>query len=468
MSRSVAAVDLGAATGRVFVGTVEDGRLAVEPVARFANTPLAMVDGLHWNITAIWAQIVAGLQVAAQRSAGLESVGIDTWGADYSLFRSGRLLGLPFTYRDPRGERGAALTHAIVGPDELYRRNGLESLPFNSLYQLAADRDEGITGAADTLLFTPDTIGYWLTGRIATEPTIASTSGLLDARTRAWDRALAQRLELPERLLPPILEPGEELGPLIEPSASEVCASAGLVVRKVASHDTASAVVGAPLDQPGAAYLSCGTWALLGVEVSAAVLTEQARTERFTNEAGLDGRILLQKNLMGLGMVNDLIREAPDVGLSAILAAAAEVSLHPDQLIDPADPLFLRPGPASRAIREWLDSRGITVPATVPAMVRCVLESLAEAFAGAVRILEEITGERIPSIHIVGGGSQNRLLCQATADRTGKPVIAGPVEASVIGNVLVQARAMGLVHGGLKDLRDVVRASFPLTRYDPR
>jgi rhamnulokinase len=468
MSSSVAAVDLGAATGRVFVGRLEGDRLSVERVARFRNAPLRMRDGLHWNVTGLWADIVAGLRLAAEGHDDLESVGIDSWGADYALLRGGRLLGIPYHYQDERGAVGAEATHALVPQEELYRRTGLEPLPFNTLYQLAADHREGALAAADALLFTPDLLGFWLTGRAATEPTIASTSGLLDARTRTWDRELVQRLGLPDGLLPVQADPGSELGPVTEPIAGLIGPTRRLTVRKVASHDTASAVVGTPLERPGSAYLSCGTWALLGVEVPEAVLTERARTERFTNEAGLDGRVLLQRNLMGLGLVNDLLQETPDAGLERILAAAAGVRLDPAQLIDPADPVFLRHGRTSTSIREWLAARGVPAPEGVPALVRCVLESLAQAFAGSIGTLEELTGRRIPAVHIVGGGSQNALLCQATADRSGRPVIAGPVEASVLGNVLVQARALGLLEGTVDDLRAAARASLSLLRYEPR
>lgn len=467
VSGSIAAVDLGAATGRVFVGSFAKGRLYVKPIIRFPNSPVSTKDGLHWDISALWDGTLTGLRLAAKENRDLASIGIDSWGADYALLQCGRLLGPPYHYRDNRSRDGLEAVHKLIAPDQLYRRNGLEALPFNSLYQLAADGRRGALDRADTLLFTPDLIGFWLTGRSATEPTIASTSGLLDARSLSWDVGLAKLLGLRAELLPPISDIGAELGSLMDPVAGLIDAARPLTVRKVASHDTASAIVGAPLQSSDAAYLSCGTWALLGVEVPAPIVTDRAREERFTNEVGLDGRILLQRNLMGLSLVNDLVDEVPGARLADVLRAAADVQLQPTQLIDPADPVFLQNHRVSHQMRAWLGDRGVAVPDGVPALVRCVLESLAQAFAEAVVLLERLTGKAIPSIHIVGGGSQNALLCQATADRSGRPVVAGPVEASVIGNILVQAREMSPLGSTLEDLREIVQASFSLKRYHP-
>src|SRR5665647_3037629 len=249
--------------------------------------------------------------------------------------RAGRLLGLPYHYRDLRTVAATAVVDDVMSPAELYRRNGLDPLPFNSLYQLVADREEGLLAAADAVLFMPDLLGYWLTGRPATEPTIASTSGLLAPGGIGWDTALVRTLGLPVDVLPPMLTPGDPLGPLSPSAAAQTGLDLGVVVRKVASHDTASAVVGTPLEESGSAYLSCGTWSLLGVEVDRPVIGEEARLGRFTHEAGVDGTILLHKNLMGLGLVSGLVGDAGD--LVAVLRAAASVHLRPDQLIDPAD-----------------------------------------------------------------------------------------------------------------------------------
>lgn len=466
MTSPVAAVDLGATSGRLFVGTVSAQGVALQQVGRFPNTPVTLPSGVHWDVGGLWTGLVAGLRAAGEAAPGLASVGIDTWGADYGLLRAGRLLGLPYHYRDLRTVAATAVVDDVMSPAELYRRNGLDPLPFNSLYQLVADREEGLLAAADAVLFMPDLLGYWLTGRPATEPTIASTSGLLAPGGIGWDTALVRTLGLPVDVLPPMLTPGDPLGPLTPSAAAQTGLDLGVVVRKVASHDTASAVVGTPLEESGSAYLSCGTWSLLGVEVDRPVIGEEARLGRFTHEAGVDGTILLHKNLMGLGLVSGLVGDAGD--LVAVLRAAASVHLRPDQLIDPADPAFLRLERTADVMHRWFRERGIPAPEGVPALVRCVLESLAEAFARGVADLERLGGRAVPVIHLVGGGAQNSLLCQATADRTGRPVVAGPVEASVVGNVLVQARAQGGLDADLAGLRELVRRSASLTRYDPR
>lgn len=468
MSGAVAAVDLGATSGRVFVGRVSSEGISIQSIARFPNRPLRLATGLHWDIGGLWTGMVDGLRRAGESTADLTSVGIDAWGADYGLLRSGRLLGLPHHYRDSRTEQATTIVHDAITPESLYQRNGLEALAFNSIYQLVADSKEGVLDATQMMLPTPDLLGYWLTGRVATEPTIASTTGLLDVRNRRWDIELLSTLGLPESLLPPLLEPGDVLGPLTAEALAETGLNPGITVRKVASHDTASAVVGTPLGQKNAAYLSCGTWALLGVELQDPVLDERSRLGRFTNEAGLDGSILLQKNLMGLGLVSGLMSEHPDQRLEDVLRTAAAVQLRPDQLIDPADAGFLRPGSTTIAILDWFVDRSVPAPMGLPGLVRCVLESLAEAFARAIDELEKLTAAPIPVIHIVGGGSQNALLCQATADRAQRPVMAGPVEASVIGSILVQARAQGDIEGDIAELRRLVRRSFPTQPFEPK
>ncbi|NYF16613.1 rhamnulokinase [Microbacterium sp. AK009] len=430
--------------------------------------PLTLPSGLHWDIGRLFSEIGGALRDVGSREGNLISVGVDSWGADYGLFHRGRLLGLPFTYRDPRALRGLEATHRRIDAATLYRHNGLEPLPFNSLYQLSEDDEQGVLDLADLFLPIPDLMGYWLTSVASTEPTIASTTGLLNAATQTWDPAVMNRAGIPGRILPPLQKTGDSLARVSPQVQSAFGLPATTRVIKVASHDTAAAAVAAPLDERNSAYLSCGTWALIGVEISEPITSDAARSAGFTNEAGLDGRTLLQKNLMGLGLINDLVKENPDKELAPLLEQAASVVLRPDQLIDPSDPLFLRPGRASLAIIEWFARRERPVPAGYPALIRCVLESLAQAFAEAIRHLEVISERSIPAIHIVGGGAQNTLLCQATADRSGKTVIAGPVEASVIGNVLIQARSLGMIDGDNEDLRNVVRASFRRQRFRPR
>ncbi len=461
MSVNVAAVDLGASSGRVMLARVGRDVLELEAVARFANDPVRLPDGLHWNVLELYQRALDGLRTAS-RQADLASVGIDSWAVDYGLLDSGRLMGAPFHYRDERSAAGVELVHKLVPPDELYRRNGLQFLPFNTLYQLTAD---GSVAGADQLLMIPDLLGYWLTGRAVTERTNASTTGLLDVRTGRWDDELVRRLGLPRSVLSPLVDPGTTVGRLLPDLALP-----DVELIAVGSHDTASAVVGVPIRSDDAAYISCGTWGLVGVELDSPVLTEESRIANFTNEGGVDGRVRFLTNVMGLWLLSETMRTWAREGvvepLERLLAAAA--SLPPTRhIFDVQDPAFLSPGDLPARIRQWYDDAGHPPPASRPALVRGIVDSLAAAFATAVDRAEQLSGHAVRVIHLVGGGALNTLLCQATADRSGRPVLAGPVEATAIGNVLVQGRAAGVLSGGLEDLRRLVAATTEVRRFTP-
>jgi rhamnulokinase len=459
---SVAAVDLGASSGRVMVGTVGRGELSLRAAARFANDPVRLPDGLHWNLPGLYASVLSGLRTAASEG-DLASVGVDTWAVDHALLRDGQMLGLPYHYRDERrGERGPAMVHGALSPAELYRRNGLQFLPFNSLYQLAADR---LTDQADRLLLVPDLIGHWLTGSTVAERTNASTTGLLDVRTRDWDRELAATLGV-EHLLPPLVDPGEELGHLLPHVAEAV--GADLRVVAVASHDTASAVVAVPMTSDDAAYLSLGTWGLVGLELPEPVLTEEARAANFTNEGGVDGTVRFLTNVMGTWLLSETLRSwgEPAESLPGLLEAADEVDRV--TLFDVQDARFLPPGDMPARVADWCAEHGLPAPENRPALVRSIVESLAAAYAEALTAATKLTGRPVGVVHVVGGGAQNALLCQAIADRSGLPVLAGPVEATALGNVLVQGRAAGVVGPDLASLRELVAHTHPPRRFSPR
>jgi rhamnulokinase len=468
MTAAVAAVDLGATSGRVMLGTVGRNELTLTPLARFANLPVRTTDGLHWNILELYRNVLAGLTAAARQQPRLASVGIDSWAVDYGLLRGDRLLGEPYHYRDGRTATGVDRTHALVSADELYRTNGLQFLPFNTLYQLAAE-DEGVLGAADSLLLIPDLLAFWLTGRRVAERSNASTTGLLDLATGDWNGALLGRLGLPPRLLAELVDAGTTIGPL----APDVAAETGLTARVVAvgSHDTASAVVAVPAEGGNFAYVSCGTWGLVGVELDAPVLSEAGRAANFTNEGGVDGRTRYLHNVMGLWLLSESVRTwergGAAVDLPTLLAAASEVSASVP-VFDANDPRFLPPGDMPARIAEWFAERGVPAPADRAVLVRSILESLATAFAESAHRAAALSGVTVDVIHIVGGGAQNALLCQLTADLSGLPVLAGPVEATALGNVLVQARALGEVSGDLEVLRALVRATHGPRRYEPR
>ena len=462
---SVAAVDLGASSGRVMLGEVGTDHLHLSAVARFANPPVRTPDGLHWDVLELHRQALGGLRAAvAAAPDGLASVGIDSWAVDYGLLRDGRLLGQPFHYRDERrGSRGPALVHERVPAAELYTRTGLQFLPFNTLYQLAADDSATL---ADRLLLVPDLLGHWLTGAEVTERTNASTTGLLSVTTSEWDDALIDRLGLPRALLADLVDPGTTIGALL-PEVGEAVGAPGLSLVAVGSHDTASAVVGTPLDGAESAYISLGTWGLVGLELETPVLTEAARAANFTHEGGVDHTIRFLTNEMGTWLLSETLRTWGRSDLGHLLGAAAEVT-GPVPVFDVQDPRFVPPGDMSARIRAWFAERGEAAPGDDASLVRSIVESLATAYADALRTAGELTGRDVRQVHVVGGGSQNTLLCQAIADRTGLTVVAGPVEATALGNVQVQARAAGAISGGLAEMRDLVHRTHDLRNYTPR
>jgi rhamnulokinase len=474
MSRLLAAVDLGATSGRVILGRVASDRLELHHVARFPNEPLTLRDGLHWDLTGIYREVLGGLAAVVRQTPDIASVGIDSWAVDYALLRGGRMLGLPFHYRDERRDAaGPAAVHAKLGPAELFRRNGLQHLPFNTLFQLACDAADGVLDAADTMLLIPDLLAYQLTGTIGAERTNASTTGLLEATSREWDSELADLAGVPGGLLPPLADPGTALGAI--DGAALRAVGAALPVTAVGTHDTASAVVAIPSTRSDVAYISCGTWALVGVELERPVLTDAARTAAFTNEGGVDGRVRFLHNVMGLWLLSESIRGWLGPGATAAQQSSALQELLAQAAALPAsvpvfdvdDPRFLAPGDLPGRIAAWLAEHDLPVPDSRAGLVRAIVESLAQAFADTVRAAAELSGVPVSAIHLMGGGSKNALLCRATADRSGLPVVAGPVEATAIGNLLVQARAVRLVSGSLESLRALVAATQQPHCYTP-
>ena len=470
-SGSVAAVDLGATSGRVIVGRVTSRSVELDQVARFPNGPVERPDGLHWDIDALYAAILGGLRTALARDEEIRSIGVDSWAVDYALVAGGRMLEAPFHYRDERSLAGVARVHEIVSPERLYAANGLQFLPFNTLYQLEADALEGRLASADRFLLIPDLINFWLGSVEHAERTNASTTGLLGITSHEWDDALIARLGLPRTVFPGLVDAGTALGGLSKSVTRELGGGGGIQLSTVGSHDTASAVVAIPATGDDFAYISCGTWGLVGVELERPVLTESSRAANFTNEGGVDGRVRYLHNVMGLWLLSESVRTWEATGavidLPGLLTAASHVS-GPVAIFDANDERFLAPGDMPARIAQWCTEHDTAVPASPAEVVRSIIESLADAFARAVADAARLSGKRVSTIHIVGGGSQNELLCQLTADRSGLPVLTGPVEATAIGNVLVQARAHGIVSGDLETLRAIVAASHTPRRYEPR
>ncbi|WP_427886982.1 rhamnulokinase [Kribbella sp. GL6] len=455
--KRIAAVDLGASSGRVMLGEVGPGVLQLRELNRFWNGPVRVRGTLHWDILHLYRSVLDGLHLAGS----LDSIGIDSWAVDYGLLdQAGRLLGNPVHYRDSRTDGVMAEVLAQAPATDLYAITGLQQLPFNTIYQLVAD---GTVREAETFLMIPDLLAYWLTGEIGVERTNASTTQLYDVSARDWSEELIARLGLPRRVFPAVREPGDTIGSVLP---DETGLAPGIPVIAVGSHDTASAVVAVPASGDRFAYISSGTWSLVGLELDAPVLTDEAREANFTNEGGVDGRVRFLRNVMGLWILQECQRVWGN-DLDDLLRAAAEAPPFA-VLIDPDAPEFLAPGNMPERVAAHCGRTGQEPPRTRGAAVRCILESLALAYRRTLRAAQTIADRDVDVLHVIGGGSQNELLCQLTADACGVPVLAGPVEASALGNVLVQARALGEPLPDLAAMRALVRSTHSLRRYAPQ
>ncbi|MGV9455419.1 rhamnulokinase [Streptomyces sp. NPDC003635] len=458
--KSYAAVDLGASSGRVMVGRVGPDSLELAEAHRFVNRPVRLPEGLRWDILGLYAGVLDGLRAAGQ----VDSVGIDSWAVDYGLLDAdGTLLGNPVHYRDARTDGIAEKVWATVPAEELYAATGLQYAPFNTLYQLKAEQLSG----ARRLLLVPDLLTYWLTGEQGTELTNASTTQLIDPRTRTWSYDIAQRVGVDLVLFAPLRQPGDSAGFLRSEVLEETGLTGPVPVTAVGSHDTASAVAAVPAGAGERfAYICTGTWSLAGLELDAPVLTEESRAANFTNELGLDGTVRYLRNIMGLWLLQECLRAwgEPDLG-GLLLQAAKAPALR--SVVDAGDAAFLAPGRMPERIAEACRASGQPVPKSPAEITRCILDSLALAHRRAVAQAQRLADRPVEVVYVVGGGTRNALLCQLTADACGLPVVAGPTEAAALGNVLVQARSHGLVRD-LADGRRLLTRTQPLTRYEPR
>jgi rhamnulokinase len=479
-----AAVDIGASSGRVILGRISggsgsegadsesagsEGKATLETVHRFPNGVVESDGGLRWDFEALFAEVLTGLadaaRVAGERGETISSIGIDTWAVDYGLVNAaGELVAQPFSYRDDRSRAAVAQVHQKLDPARLYATTGLQFLQFNTIYQLASEPDlDGLQA-----LLIPDLIAFLLTGVRRTEATNASTTGLFDAVAGEWVTEFLAALDLPKKLVPPLIQPGETVGTLLPGIAARTGLAQATKVVAVGSHDTASAVAAVPAGAGNFAYISSGTWSLVGVELPKPVLTEASRQANFTNERGVDGSIRYLRNVGGLWLLSECQRawaaDGYTAGLDELLAAAAALPFGGPQ-INANDPYFIAPDNMPERIRATVRNTGAVLTDDPATITRCILDSLAAGYARTIADAERLAEVPVDVVHIVGGGSQNRLLCQLTADATGKRVTAGPVEATALGNVLVQARAAGVVSGGLAELRALVRGSQPLESY---
>jgi rhamnulokinase len=457
------AFDLGAESGRALAGRFDGARVELEVLRRFPTRAVRLPDGLYWDALGLLAELTGA--VVGLRGSGVDvrSVGIDSWGVDFGLIDArGRLLANPLSYRNGHGDQAVhSEALARVSTEEIYAQTGIQFMPINTLFQLVALEAEGRLRGAETMLLIPDLLVYWLTEEKCAESTNASTTQLLDARHGSWALDLIRRLGLPEHIFPPLVEPGS----VLEGSVPDEDDWRPLPVVVVASHDTASAVVAVPATSAGAAYISSGTWSLVGVETVEPVLSPRALAANLTNERGFGGTTRLLKNVMGLWLVQECRRawlregDVEDYAGLAQLAATAESG----PLFDPDLPELLAPGDMPARIRR---ACGHDAPDSRAALLRSIFESLACKYRLVLEEIEDVTGSAIDTVHVVGGGAGNAFLCQLTADVSRRPVLAGPVEASGLGNLLVQLHAFGDV-GSLAEMRELVRSSTELRTYEP-
>ena len=467
-----AAVDIGASSGRVMLGRVSPEEVSLETVHRFPNGVVERDGGLRWDFDALFAEVLEGLRaaaaVAAVQGESIVSIGIDTWAVDYGLVdAAGKLVAQPFSYRDDRSRAAVAPVHAKLDPGRLYETTGLQFLQFNTIYQLATEQH--LAGLQALLI--PDLIAFLLTGVRRTEATNASTTGLFDAVAGEWATEFFAALGLRKDLFPPLIQPGETVGTLLPHIAGQSGLPQDTTVVAVGSHDTASAVAAVPAKREDFAYISSGTWSLVGLELKHPVLTEASREANFTNERGVDGTVRYLRNMGGLWLLSECQRTWASEGfrpdLAALLSAAAALPAGGPQ-VNADDPYFIAPDNMPERIRAAARRTGEVLPNDPAAITRCIMDSLAGGYARTITAAERLADRAVDVVHVVGGGSQNALLCQLTANAMGRPVVAGPVEATALGNVLVQARAAGVVTGGLPHLREIVAAGTTLRRYEPR
>jgi rhamnulokinase len=464
-----AACDLGAESGRCMLGSFDGGRVALHEARRFPNEPVRVTSGLHWDALRLFGEILLGLRAAASEQGRLDGIGVDAWGVDFALLDSrDALIGNPYHYRDRRTEGVLPEALRLARREEIYAQTGIQLMPINTLYQLfimVRERDPALAHA-QTLLMMPDLFNFWLSGEKACEATEATTSQCYDPKVGAWATELLERFGIPPRIFPRVIGPAAVLAPL-RTEVAEGIEAGGAPVIAGACHDTAAAVAAIPAQEPGFAYISSGTWSLVGTEVAEPILSPAAMQANLTNEGGV-AATLLHRNVMGLWLLQQSRRQWERDGAVTYdeLLEAARRSQPFGPIIDPDDEQFLRPTDVPGSIRGVCKRSGQPVPDDHGAVVRCILESLAVKYRWVIDRLEEVTGRRIPVVHIIGGGSRNTLLCQLAADAMGRVVRAGPAEATAMGNVLVQAMALGHI-GSLDELRSVVRASTPVVDYTP-
>lgn len=463
-----AAVDLGATSGRVILATVGDGKISLEEILRFPDPIIEMQGHFYWDLPAIYKSVIDGLGAIAARGEKIESIGIDTWGVDFAMFgRDGAMLRLPYCYRDPHTEGAPEKFFERMPCRTLYEKTGIQIMNFNSVFQFDTLRRNGCSAleAADKILFIPDALAYLLTGNAVTEYTIASTAQMIDPRTRQWDADILGELGLAPEKFGRMVMPGDAIGTL----TAEVQRLTGLgavPVVAVASHDTGSAVAAVPAENDDFAYLSSGTWSLMGIESKEPIIDERSFAMNFTNEGGVEGTVRVLKNICGMWLLERCRAEWPETDYSEITAEAERAEPF-RSVINPDAQCFANPASMTEAIAEYCRRTGQPVPETVGQYARCIFESLALRYRQVTEMLKTLSQHPIERLYVIGGGARNEMLNRFTADATGIPVETGSSESTAIGNVMMQAKHAG-VAGSMAEMRRIIRASLTDSRrYEP-
>ena len=466
------AFDLGAESGRGVLGHFDGKQFKLKELHRFPNGGIRVLDSLHWDVLRLWNEMNAALSMCAQKNIHLSGIGLDTWGVDFALLgRDDVLLGFPYHYRDSRTEGMLEEAFRHLSQATLFERSGCQFLQINTLYQLLSMvvHKSPLLEVAETFLMIPDLFNFWLTGKKVCEFTNATTTQFCDPRRKSWSKEICDTLGLPSEILPEIVQPGTQLGTLL-PSVAAETGLLEIPVIAPACHDTGSAVAAVPSQGEDWAYISSGTWSLMGIEIPEPIITNQALALNFTNEGGVENTFRFLKNIMGLWLVQECRRtwaQAGDEMSYTQMTQLAESAKPFATLIDPDDEVFLPPGDMPSRIVDYSKRTGQTRPSDAGGILRCILESLALKYRWVLEKLEAVRGREIDVIHIVGGGAQNQTLCQFTADATETTVIAGPTEATAVGNIAVQAIASGLI-GSISEAREAVRRSFNVITYEPQ
>ncbi|RKL62195.1 rhamnulokinase [Thermoanaerobacteraceae bacterium SP2] len=466
------AADFGASSGRLILSKFDGDKIELEEIHRFSNDPVRIGSRFYWDFPRLFHELKNGLKKAALKGIDISGIGIDTWGVDYGLIdKNGDLLSNPIHYRDNRTDNIIDDVEKIMSFEEIYKVTGIQYLQLNTLYQLYADLKfrPDILEKADALLFMPDLFNFYLTGQKYNEYTIASTSQMLEVFSKTWALEMLEKLSLPTKILQKIIMPGNIIGKLTK-DIQEETGLPDVPVMSVGSHDTASAVAATPLEGENCAYISSGTWSLLGVESKEPIVNEDSLKDNFTNEGGLEGRIRFLKNINGLWMIQQLKKHwqehGIDVGYGEISKAAAAVK-NDGFIIDPNDKSFLAPLNMATAVQQYCINNGQGEPREIGEIARAVYNGLAREYKARISNLEEITGRKINVINMVGGGIQDEFLCQHTANITGKTVLAGPIEATALGNILAQLIALGEIND-LSQGREIVKNSITQKKYTPQ